>query len=97
MKWTTQTHVNCYRNPLGEFGFSQGAKNTTAYMVYQTLIQKSSAKHLAPRRIFPKVFRRSRFWTSFLSISQNFFDSCANSNRKNNKINLCNKRVKTRA
>ena len=56
MKWTTQTHVNCYRNPLGEFGFSQGAKNTTAYMVSQTLIQKSYAKHLAPRRFSQKSF-----------------------------------------
>ena len=47
--------------------------------------------------IFTKRFRHIDFWTSFLSISQNFFDSCANSNRKNNKIILCINHVKTRA
>jgi hypothetical protein len=37
-------------------------------------------------RIFPKGFRRSHFRTSFLSIFQNFFDSCANSKRKITKL-----------
>ena len=47
--------------------------------------------------IFPKVFRRSHFRTSILSDSQEFFESCANSNRENNKIISCNKRVILRA
>ena len=35
---------------------------------------------------FPKGFRRSHFWTSMMSYSWNFFDSCANSNRKITKL-----------
>ncbi len=47
--------------------------------------------------IFTKRFRHIDFWTSTMSIFQNFFDSCANSNRENNKIILCNKCVIMRA
>ena len=51
---------------------------------------KKFRKIPSARRFFPKVFRRCRFWTSSMSIFWNFFDSCANSKRKNNKINWCN-------
>jgi hypothetical protein len=36
--------------------------------------------------IFTKRFRHIDFWTSSMSIFWNFFDSCANSNRKITKL-----------
>ncbi len=47
--------------------------------------------------IFTKRFRHIDFWTSIMSIFWKFFDSCANSNRRNNKFNLCNNPIKMRA
>ena len=46
---------------------------------------------------FPKGFRHVHFQTSSMSIFWKFFESCANSNRRNNKINLCNNHVIMRA
>ena len=60
-------------------------------------VPKKFRKLPSAARFFPKVFRRSGFWTFFLSIFWNFFDSCAKFFDKNNKINLCSKRVKMRA
>lgn len=55
-----------------------------------TNVPKKFRKTPSNARIFPKVFRRSRFWTSFMSIFWKFFDSCANLNRRNNNFNLYN-------
>ena len=52
-------------------------------------VPKKFRKTPSAASIFTKRFRHIDFWTSSMSISQNFFDSCANSNRRNNKINLC--------
>ena len=58
---------------------------------------KKFRKTPSARRIFTKRFRGFDFWTSLMSIFQNFFDSCANSNRKNNKNISWNRCVILRA
>ena len=63
----------------------------------QNFVPKKFRKLPSAAHFFPKVFRRFDFWTFFLSIFWNFFDSCAKFFDKNNKINLCSKRVKMRA
>jgi hypothetical protein len=68
------------------FGFFTRYKKSHSIYGLSNNDPKKFRKTPSARRIFPKVFRRSRFWTSMMSIFQNFFDSCANSNRKNNKI-----------
>jgi len=55
---------------------------------------KKFCKLPSAARFCTKRFWHIDFWTSFLSISQKFFESCANSNRRNNKINLCNNNKK---
>ena len=46
-------------------------------------VLKKFRKLPSARRIFPKVFRRSHFWTSnSCPFSQKFFESCAKSNKK---------------
>ena len=45
------------------------------YMLSRKWLQKSSANYLVPARFCWKVFRHIDFWTFFLSISQNFFES----------------------
>ncbi len=69
-----------------DFGFFSMCKKSHSIYGLKIIDPKKFRKTPSARRIFPKVFRRSRFWTSMMSIFQNFFDSCANSNRKNNKI-----------
>ena len=64
----------------------------TCHIIYGLSINgpKKFRKTPSAASIFTKRFRHIDFWTSIMSISQNFFDSCANSNRENNKFNLCN-------
>jgi len=69
-----------------DFGFSQCVKKFHSIYGLSIIDPKKFRKTPSARRIFPKVFRRSRFWTSMMSIFQNFFDSCANSNRKITKL-----------
>ena len=55
-------------------------------------VQKKFRKTPSNARIFPKRFRGIDFWTSSMSIFWKFFESCAKSNSKYNKINLYNNR-----
>jgi hypothetical protein len=82
------------------FGVSRWNLKYTTYYFYHCIygllqyVPKKFRKTPSNASNFPKVFRRSHFWTSILSISWKLFESCANSNRINNKINLWNKSEK---
>ena len=55
-------------------------------MVSHILLQKSSAKHLATRRISQKCFVDLIFGHHRCPFSQKFFESCANSFRNLTKL-----------
>ena len=68
----------------------------TIYHVGESVLKKFR-KLPSARRIFPKVFRRSHFWTSILVHFLRIFLTLVQIESKNNKINLCNNPKKTRA
>jgi hypothetical protein len=82
---------------LGDFGTFIFMFFTWAYMVWCSVVQKSSANYLATRVFSQKGFAMFIFGHTFLSDSWKFFWLLCKVNWKNNNLIYVISKIKTRA